>query len=125
MKAFITFDTNDVDSYLSKADVTIRRTKRSTFPKSFNIEVGDILVRNKLQAKVINVDRKNKEIVVIPWGMIRMTEQMFRGNFFDYSCCICKQPALVDYEKGKKIVFTERINTEFFTMERIISIEKQ
>lgn len=77
-----------MDEYLSIADVYIRRIKRKTFPKEFNIEVGDILIRHKLQAKVIDAHRRDKEIIVVPHSQIHMNEKLFRGNFFDYSCCI-------------------------------------
>lgn len=107
MKAYIKIPTNSVDEYLSIADVYIRRTKRKTFPKAFNIEVGDILVRCKLQAKVIDVNRRNREIIVTPHGQIHMNEKLFRGNFFDYSYCI----------SGGKIV-----REDYFISETIICV---
>lgn len=109
MKAYIKIPTNSVDEYLSIADVYIRRIKRKTFPKEFNIEVGDILIRHKLQAKVIDVDRRNREIIVVPHGQIHMNEKLFRGNFFDYSCCI---------SEGKVV------REDYFISETIICIIK-
>ncbi len=118
MKAYITFPDNSVDTFLDKIDVTIARVKRTTFPKPFNIEVGDVFTKNKLKARVIKVDRKLKEVEVVPCGTIRMNEQMFRSTFFDWSCCSCKEMVKI----GNKIVVQERITTDFFTMERIITI---
>lgn len=119
MKAFISFPNNSVDSFLDKIEVSISRVKRSTFPKPFNIEVGDVFTKNKLKAKVIEVNRKTKEVVVVPCGTIRMTEKMFRSTFFDWSCCSCRELVNIN----NKIVVTERIITDFFTMERIIAVE--
>lgn len=126
MKAYIKFPTNDVDSFLNKIGASIKRTKRKSFgSKHFNIEVGDVLKINKLEAKVVNVCKRTREVTVIPHGFIKMDERMFRANFFDWSVCLCKDYKKVETKEGIKIVVVETIKTEFFTMERIINVERK